>query len=428
MTGRRHRVLIAVLIAVGALCIFVSTLSIWVRDAALDSASWEEQSAQLLESPDVRSAVATYIVDEAYSASDVQANLENALQPQFKPLAGPVAAQLQNVATQAAERALQRPRVQQAWRATNRAAHEQLVALLEGETERVTLTDGAVVLDVDAVVANISDRIGVGEGATQRVQDRVEPIVIMESDQLDAAQKAVNAIKWLSIWPFLLGLVLWGAAVYLAAGRRRETIRALALTLIGMGIVFLAARRLIGEAVVASLAPTESLEAAVQDVWTIFSSLLADSAVSGIVVGLLALCWVWLAGPSVRAAAIRRGLTPTFRDYPVYVHAGLAAAILVLLAWGPIGTPRRLLSVIVVTALAFAGLELLRRQSIREFPDEQGKGGLAAALGQLRIGRNRTSTPVNDADVERLERLAALHKSGALSDAEYEAEKSLLLG
>jgi hypothetical protein len=428
VTRRQHRVLVSVLIAVGALCIFVSTLSIWIRDTALDPAAWEEQSAALLESPEVRTALATYIVDEAYAASDVRSNLEESLSPELKPLAGPAAAQLQNLATQAAERALARPRVQEAWRATNRAAHEQLLALIEGETERVTLTDGAVVLDVDAVVANVADRIGIGEGATQRVQERIEPIVIMESEELSTVQSIVNAIKVLSIWPFLLGLILWAGAVYLAAGRRRETIRALALSLIAIGVVLLAARRIAGDALIESLVEAESMRAAARDVWSIFSTVLADSAVAGIVVGLLALGWVWLAGASTRATTIRRVMTPTFRDRAVYVHGALAAVILLLLIWGPVGTPRRLLSLVVLTVLAFVGLELIRRQAIREFPGETGDGGIAAALSQLRIGAAGAGKRVEDADVERLERLAALHERGALTDAEYEAEKSLLLG
>ena len=53
---------------------------------------------------------------------------------------------MQQVGYDAAAAALARPRVQELWQEANRAAHEQLVALLEGETERVQRTDGAVVL------------------------------------------------------------------------------------------------------------------------------------------------------------------------------------------------------------------------------------------------------------------------------------------
>jgi Short C-terminal domain len=424
--ARRHRVLVAVLVVLGALCILVSTLSIWVRDVALDSDVWADQSGQMLESPEIQQALAAFIVEEAYSAGEVQAQLEAALRPEFKPLAGPASAQLQTVATQAAARALARPRVQELWRTANRAGHEQLVALLEGETERVTLVDDAVVLDLDALVADVATRIGVGEGATQRIQDRVEPIVVMRSDQLESAQQAVKAVKALSIWPFLIGLALWAGAVYLAAGRRRTTLRMIALSLITLGALLLVGRRLGGNAVVDSLVQAESMKPAVRDVWTIFSSLLAESAVAGIVVGLIALASLWLAGPGMRATAVRRWMAPTFRDRPVLVHGALAGAILLVLLWGPVGTPRRLLSLVLITVLAFVGLELLRRQAVREFPDETGGMSLGAALAEVRA-RSRHSAPVTDDAVARLERLSALHERGALTDDEYEAEKTLLL-
>jgi Short C-terminal domain len=425
---RPHRILIPILIALGALCILVSTISIWVRDTVLDTENWVEQSGQLLESPAVRDVMAVYIVDQAYSAADVQTRIETALPEQFKPLAGPAAAQLQGVADEAAAEALARPRVQDLWRAANEAVHLQLVALLEGETERVQLEGDAIVLNLDAIVANVAGRIGVGEDAVATVQDRVEPVVIMQADELETVQTAVNAIKVLSFWPFILGVGLWAGAVYLARGRRRETLRAIALTLLLLGIVLLAVRRIGGNAIVDSLVQAESVKPAAEDVWAIFTSLLAESAVAGVAVGAIGLAAVWLAGPNRRATAVRHWLAPTFRDRAPLVHGLLAAVILLLLIWGPLGTPRRLLSLVIVTVLAFAGLEVLRRQTVREFPDAvPGEAMSLRAAFALPRGASGEGEQAEDSKMDRLERLAALRERGALTDEEYEAEKALLL-
>lgn len=424
-SARRHRVLVPVLVVLGALCLLVSTVSVWIRDIALDPDVWADQSGQLLESENVRDVLAVQIVDRAYAASDVEARLEASLPERLKPLAAPAASQLRGVAYQRASEALARPRVQELWRTTNRAVNAQLVALLEGETERVVLTDGAVVLDLDQIVENVAGRIGAGEGATGAVQERVEPVVIMRSDQLSTVQSAVKALKALSFWPFLLGLALWAGAVYLAGGRRRETLRALAVSLILLGLLLLVARRLGGNAIVDSLVQAESLKAAARDVWEIFTSLLAESAAAAILVGAIGLLGVWIAGPSRRATASRRWLAPTFRDRPAVPHLVLAALLLLVLLWGPIGTPRRFISVVVVLVLAFAGLELLRRQAVREFPD-----AVAAPfnpLGRLTASRAAGASSSSDDGLERLERLAALHERGALSDDEYKAEKALVL-
>jgi hypothetical protein len=424
---RPHRVLVTVLVVLGALCILVSTVSVWIRDMALDPDVWADTSSELLESPEVRSALSVFIVDQAYSSAEAEARLEAALPEQLKPLAGQIAAQVRTVSYEAANRALARPRVQELWRSSNRAVNEQLVALLEGDTERLQVTGDAVVLDLDQLVADVAGRIGASESATETVQARVEPIVILRSDQLSTAQTAVKVLKALSFWPLLLGVVLWAGAVYLAAGRRRETIRAVALSLLTLGVVLLVVRRLGGNAIVDSLVQAESVKPAAHDVWTIFTALLAESATAGVAVGAIALAGAWMAGPSPRATAVRRWLAPTFRDQPALVHGVLAAVLLLVLLWGPVGTPRRLVSLVIVIALAFIGLEVLRRQTVREFPETIRALGLRAALARYSGGGPRSNEPVGEATVDRLERLAALHERGALTDEEYAAEKAVLL-
>jgi Short C-terminal domain len=424
-----HRVLVAVLVFLGALLILISTVSVWVRDAALDTDVWVDQSGQLLESPEVQEALAVYIVDQAYSAGDVQQRLQEGLPEELQPLSGPIAAQLQGVAYEAAARALARPRVQELWRTANGLAHERIVAVLEGESERVTLEDGNLVLDLDQLVANVAERVGAGEGATTTLQGRVEPIVLVQSDELDAAQTTVRLVKALSFWPFLIGLALWAGAVYLAHGRRRETVRAIALSLVALGLILLVVRRIGGNVIVESLVQAESVKPAAVVFWTTFTTLLRESAIAGVVIGVLGLVWTWLSGPTRHAVAIREWLAPTFRDRPALVHGTLAAVILLALLWGPVGAPRRLISLVVFTALAFLGLELLRRQAVREFPDAvRGAVGFRAVLSGLPFARaGRAGEPAELATVERLERLAALRERGALTDEEYQAEKSLLL-
>lgn len=427
--SRSRRVLVPLLVVLGAVCILISTVSVWIRDVALDPDVWADHSAQLLESQDVRDALAVYIVDQAYSSADAQARLEASLPERLKPLAGPAAAELQGLAYQTASRALARPRVQELWRSANRAANAQLVALLEGETDRVQLSGDAVVLDLDAIVENVAGGIGAGEGATEAVQERVEPVVIMRSDQLSTVQTAVKALKALSFWPLIIGIALWAGAVYVARGRRREAVRAMAVSLLLLGLVLLVVIRLGGDAVVDNLVQAESVRGAAADVWSVLTSLLAESAAAGIFVGAVALVGTWVSGPTRRAAAVRRWLAPTFRDRPVVPHAVLAAALLLLLLWGPWGTPRRFISVVIITILAFVGLEVLRRRTVREFPDAvRGEG-----VNPLSWPRGREANEVSDVDaqsasrLERLERLAALHERGALTDEEYEAEKALAL-
>ena len=416
--SRRRRLAVWALVVLGALCIFISTLSIWIRDVALDEDEWAATSAQLLQSEDVRNVLSVYIVDQSYAASDAEARLEAALPEQLKPLAGPISAQLRGVAYEAVARALARPRVQELWRSANRAVNAQLVDFLEGDTERLQATNGAVVLNLDQIVTDVTGSIGAGEGAAGALQGRIEPITILESDQLSGAQKIVKWLKALSFWPFILGVGLWAGAVYLTAGRRRRTIRNIAWSLVIIGLIILAVRRVVGNAVIDNLVATESVRAAAQDVWTVLTSLLVQSAWAGVLVGLVTVFAMWFSGPGARATSGRRWLAPVFRDQPLLVHGTLAVVLLLFLAWGPTGTPRRFLAVVILVILAFVGLEVLRRQTVREFPNAAGHYGFHWP--------RRGAGPPADERVESLERLAALHERGALTDEEYESEKALL--
>jgi hypothetical protein len=415
------------LVFLGALCLFVSTVSVWIRDVALDEDVWADTSSQLLQSDDVRSALSVYIVDQAYSASEAQARLEEALPPAVKPLAPQIASQLRGIAYQTANRALSRPRVQELWRSANRAANAQLVDLLEGNTERLQVSGDAVVLDLDQLVADVAGQVGLGSSATETIQERVEPVVIMRSDQLSTAQTIVEALKALSFWPLILGLLLWAGAVYLVGGRRRETVRAISISVALLGLLLLAVIRVGGRVVVNNLVQAESVKPAAEDVWSVLTGLLAASAVAGIAVGVIGVLAAWLSGPSSRAAGIRRWLSPTFRNRPVLVHLTLSALLLLIVLWSPTGTPRRLITLLVVVVLAFVGLEIFRRQTVREFPTAVRDGGLAwpGGSGRAPIATGAPAQPEASARLERLERLAALHDRGALTDEEYNAEKAL---
>jgi hypothetical protein len=80
-------------------------------------------------------------------------------------------------------------------------------------------------------------------------------------------------------------------------------------------------------------------------------------------------------------------------------------------------------------------VELLRRQTAREFPgarrEDTGKrirSGFGAVRGSFSRRESGSPEPSEGAPrVADLERLAALHERGALTDAEYDAQKGVIL-
>jgi hypothetical protein len=386
---------------------------------------WADQSGQLLQSSDVRSVISNYVADEAMTQTDAQTALKQALPPRLQPLAAPGTAALGRLAVQGVDQALQLPRVQDLWVEANRRAHERLVAFLKGDTSRLQNTNGDVVLNLGTLIATVATNLGASPEAVQQAQDRVQPVVLVHSGQLGAAQTVVQLVEALSVWPLLIGLALCGGAVYLARDRRRRTVRGLAVGTLVMGIVLLVGIQLVGNVVVGSLVHVESIKPAAHDAWSIYTNLLRESAAAGIAIGILGLAWAWLANPVGPAFRIRRALAPTFRAHVLGTHATLAVVILLALLLQPVGTPRRTLGVIALAAFAFVGLEAVRRQAVRESPEATGT--LFTALHDLEARIHPPHRADADSRMAQLERLADLHERGALTDVEFESEKGQVL-
>jgi hypothetical protein len=76
-------------------------------------------------------------------------------------------------------------------------------------------------------------------------------------------------------------------------------------------------------------------------------------------------------------------------------------------------------------------VEVLRRHVAREYPDAregETKERLQARWAALRARRGRDSAGPPAGRVTELERLAALHDRGVLSDSEFDSQKGLILG
>jgi hypothetical protein len=194
-------------------------------------------------------------------------------------------------------------------------------------------------------------------------------LVVMKSDQLDGMRTLVGALRNLGFVLPLLVLFLYLVALYLAKGWRRE-----ALIAVGAGILFatlavLIARRLLGTAVVDSISGSETVKPAVRSVWDIVSGSLRERALFVLVIGLVFIGAGVLAGPGRRSSTTRRFLAPYLRDHAFSVYAVVAVLFLLWLSFLPgITNLGQVLTIIVLAVLAVVGIEVLRRQTAREFP------------------------------------------------------------
>ena len=359
--GKQRRGSVYALLALASLLAFLSVFAIWANRQALENDTWTDTSTKLLEDEDIRVAVAGFMVDSLFTNVDVQAELAQALPPRLQPLAGPAAGALRQLADRLANEALQRPRVQMLWEEANRTANQQLIDVVEhGE-------DADVNLDLGAIVTDLGDQLGV-DVSSQLPPDAAQ-IEVLSEDDLSSVQKGGKALRGLAIVLLLLALALFGLAIYLARGWRRQVLRSVGLCFIAVGVAVLVVRSLAGDAVVNSLSSTEAVQPAVSSTWEIGTSLLADQGGAAIFYGLVILIGAWLAGPRGIARDVRRAIAPVLERRGI-AYASLSLILLLLFWWSPTPGFERLPTALLLIALFVAGLEFLRHQAIRDFPEQ----------------------------------------------------------
>ncbi len=451
----RHRVLIGVLFTLATIIGVFAVLAVWANRQALNTDNWTNTSTQLLADKKIQTAVAAYAVNELFTSGVPQAEIKSVLPKQFQALAGPVTSGLQQLAGQVAPKVLASSQVQAAWRAANRAAHKVLLRIINGGGSLASTNGGVVSLNLHAIVDQLASALGVQSqvaalrsklqanagtvsGAASTVGITLPPasgqLVILRSNQLKTAQDIAGAIKSLALVLPLLSFALFILAVWLSKGRRQQALRMTGWCFVGVGLIVVLARRLLGNYVVDALVKNPSNKPAAHDVWTIGTSLLYDIAAALVVYGLVMVAAAWLGGRTRPARALRRALAPTMRTRPAAPYIAAYVVLLLVIIWGPTPATRQIAYILGLIVLIAIGVTALSRQTEREFPDAQ-HGDTMRAIRAWNTGRRQphaatvAATPQggNGGRVAELERLARLHDGGSLTDAEFAAEKQAVL-
>ena len=161
--------------------------------------------------------------------------------------------------------------------------------------------------------------------------------------------------------------------------------------------------------------------------------MLYDIAVVLLVFGVIFVFAAWLAGHTRPATAMRRAMTPTLRDHPAAAYATAFAVLLLVVVWGPAPAFRQLGYIIAFAVLLALGVHTLSRQAVGEFPDARAGDAMNSIRGwnerrhQPQLATSgQAPAPATGTRITELERLARLHGSGALTDAEFAAERAAL--
>jgi hypothetical protein len=431
ITRGRRWLVNGVIVFATVLSLFV-IVSVWANRLLFNPDNWANTSTQLLQNPDIRSATANFVVDRLYANVDVAGQLSTTLPPRLKPLAGPIAGALRGGAVRTVDAALERPGIQSLWTAANRRADRLFITIVDGGKGAVAVNNGAVTLDLTQVVDTVASRLGLPSSVTSKLPSNIGTLTVFKSSQISFVQDLGNAIRHLALLFSILLPVLWALAIALARGRRRRTLMSVGFSIVVAGVLGVAARQILQNAIVNSIVHNDAQRPAVRATLAIGTAILSEIAIAFIIVGIVTIVAAWFAGPARPAIAGRRAIAPFLRERPGWTYAIVLSVMVLLFIWQPIhalGTP---VGIVVFLCLALLGTELLRRQTAAEFPDAQPGDASAAARARLGAVRGRGASdrpPPGDTAAlpEQLERLAALRDSGALTVTEYREAKATLL-
>jgi hypothetical protein len=361
------------LTVVAILLALVGMLAYYVAHTALDEAGFETVSRNMIENDAIRTQVANTAVDQLYANVDVEAAIAERLPPAQKGLAPVLAGLSRSGADQAAVAALERPRVQTAWVEVTAATQRQLVRLLDDKNEFVQTDGGKVVLDLRPVMIELGDQVVVIGRLAEKLPDSAGKITIVDESQLETAQTITRILRSVANWMWLVALAVAALAIWLARGRRRIELRALAIGVLLVGLLMLAVRRAAGAYLVDQLAKDDTVKPAVRDAWSILTQVLADRAWVWITLGVVTLLGVWFVGDSRRAAQARRAARPILENR-VTTYAIAAGSVLVLGLLAPLFA-RGWTTTVLLVALVIVGVEVVRNIVLREVQVREFKKG-----------------------------------------------------
>jgi hypothetical protein len=366
--SRKRRIVIWTLVVLATILALVAILTTWVKRQMLDNTAWNQATTQVIQDPQVQTALATYTVNQLYANVNVAQALEKRLPAQLDPLAPTLAGALQQPAIQGVKLALERPRIQQLFLRVSGIAHQKLVNVLENKTGYgISTGNGVVTLNLHELVVEIGTQLGISSSTLAKLPGTAGTITLMKSSQLSAAQTGVRAVQKLSAWLLVGVFVLYGLALWLARGARRATLRNEGIGLALVGIIVLVLRNLLGNYITTSLA-TPGYEPATHRLWLIGTSILGQIGQAALLYGIIATLGAVFAGPTAPAVWLRQKLAPVLNERQGMVWGAVAFIYLILIWWGGTHALRTWWGILLLAGLIAIGVVALRRQTLQEFP------------------------------------------------------------
>ena len=331
---RTRRILAPILVVLTVVVFTITVPAAWGRRTILNTDRYVATVAPLADDPAVQNSIARKLTDQVFAALNVEDVISNALAgigERATVLAGPMTNALRGFVQEQVLRIVQSPAFDTFWAEANRFVHTQVMAILRGDTESVSVVEGKVLLNLVPLVSLALVQIqGVATDLVGRdvtlptIQDGSAPgpaiqlleqalgvdlpddygtIEVYDSQDLEALQQALFTFQRLFILLLILIPVLIAVTLVVSTRRRRTVIQ---LTLGGaIGLVLVRRLAIIGRDSLFESVDTEDFPSVRVLTEELMSSLFRYTGILLAIV-LLALLIALVTGPYPWAVALRR--------------------------------------------------------------------------------------------------------------------------
>lgn len=265
---RLRRVFAPILVALAVLIFTITVPAAWGERTVLNTDRYVATVEPLAEDPAVQRSIATRLTDAVFAALNVQEVISNALSSigeRATLLAAPLTNAIHGFVQDEVLKVVQSDAFQTFWVEANRFVHTQVLAVLKGESDTVSVIDGKVLLNlvplVNLALGSIervaSDLVGgqvtlptfqPGEAPSAEIAkleaalgidlpDTYGQVVVYDSTDLEPLQKALYWSERLLILLLILIPILVAAALIVSTRRRRTLIQLAVGGAIGLVIV-----------------------------------------------------------------------------------------------------------------------------------------------------------------------------------------------
>ena len=319
---RRAPVVSALLLVLACLLAPLTVTAVWARTQISDTDQFVRTVAPLAQDSGVQAAVSASVTEAITTSIDVDAlasavlaalsereDLPPTVALALPGLAAPISDGIEGFVRSQVDSFVASPEFAATWSRASRAAHTQVVTLLEGAPGGVLSAQGdTVTVNLAPVIAQVKERlVANGFAAADRVPEVERSFVLFQSDALVSTQRAYRLVDAAATWLPVVMLLVFVGGVLLARGRREALVRGsvgVLASMLVLGLGLLVARALY----LGALPPDGLSPETAETVFDILVRSLRDGLRATAVLALVVAAVAVLAGPSRAAVRTRSAL------------------------------------------------------------------------------------------------------------------------